>query len=176
MVSNFNKGLLLSWKNPSSKTLNGIKVYDITDGENTFITSDFSLTPSSYVHYPINGLTVGKDYQYRVIYSFSDRKDTVYYLTGKTIEINEPSGNENKNLTVTSGAKTFGKWSVDIKNQSYKGASSATPVYEKRQPFKYMLDAKNTANGSGASLKLEGAAADGENTTAFPPFSAIRAL
>lgn len=80
--------IILNWKNPSSDKLVKISVYDITDGEENLLTDELNTTKSKSVFYPIKSLTNGASYQYKIVYSFSDKGDFAYYLGAS------PSGTE----------------------------------------------------------------------------------
>lgn len=160
----FNAGLLLSWQNPASSTLSDVKVYNITDGAEVLLTDSISAEADKIVMYEATGLTAGMTYQFRVDFSFSDRSDVRYYLNGKAATVNEPVGNENRNITVSVDTMRLGNWTVDIKNQSYK---AATKIYDRRQPLDYTLDAAEKHGDSGASLRIDGNAWDYNNASAF---------
>jgi len=82
MVSNTNNTLILNWINPAAETLEKITVYDITDGEDVFVSDELNITPSKTVYHKLENLTDGKKYQYKVIFSFADIGDVTYFLTG----------------------------------------------------------------------------------------------
>lgn len=82
MASANESTVILNWTNPSSDKLTRISVYDITDGEETLLADDLDTTKSKAVFYKVSGLTMGENYQFKVVFSFSDKGDFVYYLCG----------------------------------------------------------------------------------------------
>ena len=156
-VSHFNGGLLLSWRNPSSATLSDVKLYDITGGKNELIDSEISTNALDRILYPVEGLTDRETYQYKMIFSFTDREDTVYYLTGAPEPITEGTGDKSKTVSVDDRIKNLNGWTGLIRNATYRSATNWT--YEKKNPFKYSFDSNIKHGTSGSSLRLDSHAA-----------------
>lgn len=95
--------LVLNWKNPDSSTLTKVSVYDITNGKNELLSDSIDATKSKFVYYTVGGLTSGEVYQYKVIFSFSDKGDFTYYLCGT------PSNKTTVNI---------GKWALNRTNSN----------------------------------------------------------
>ncbi len=74
--------LILNWRNPEASTLTKVSLYDITGGKNELLSDSIETTKSKIVYYLIDGLTSGETYQYKLVFSFSDKGDFAYYLCG----------------------------------------------------------------------------------------------
>ena len=104
--------LNLTWKNPSSDTLTGVKLYDITGASpelladesiltgkyNSTITDDAPVlrNGSGVVQYIVKNLTAGVYKKYKIVFSFSDTADKTYYLAGAPVKV---AANANVYLT-----------------------------------------------------------------------------
>ena len=77
-----NEAMVISWKNPVSTELKGIKIYDITDGEHKLVADNIDSTPSNIVVYTVEGLTNGQNYVYEVVFSFQTKPDYIYVAGG----------------------------------------------------------------------------------------------
>jgi len=84
--SSFSQGIALNWRNPVSTTFTGVEVFDITTGTEVKIEAEIPQENSAVVVLPISGLEQGKSYQYKLVFSFSDKNDFVFFL-GDTSEV-----------------------------------------------------------------------------------------
>ncbi len=80
MSSGYKKGVLLTWKNPATDTLTDVKIYEITDEEEILLSDEVTDAPSKYVYYKAecDGETPR---QYKVVFSYSDCEDRIYFLS-----------------------------------------------------------------------------------------------
>ncbi len=104
LSSGYNGGVMLTWRNPLSATLTDIKIYDITSGKEILLSEDVPALFSKFVYYKAD-CDGGNNYQYKIVFSFSDVEDRVYYLT---------------DIPVDAGAKKWGNWSL----REYMGGSA----------------------------------------------------
>jgi len=127
MSSGYKSGVLLTWKNPSTATLTDIKVYDITSGEEVLLSDDIPTNPSKVIYFK-HECTGETPNQYKVVFSYSDKEDRIYWLS-------EFPGDK--------GAQMSGGWSL---REYMDGAAKYCPadVY---------IDT-TTGYESGASLKI----------------------
>lgn len=72
----------LSWQNPLTDELTGVKVYDITSGDEILIYDDIPAEPGAYVYRKVENLKAGVYYQYKIVFSFSTKSDYIYFLGG----------------------------------------------------------------------------------------------
>ena len=86
----------LNWKNPSTDTLSKIKVYDVTDGKNELLTDELSTESGKIIYYYADDLISGFCYTYKIVFSYTDKEDYIYYLGG--------------NPAPKVSQKTFGRW------------------------------------------------------------------
>ncbi|MGN0178616.1 MAG: hypothetical protein ACI4DY_04130, partial [Monoglobaceae bacterium] len=86
----------LNWKNPAADTLSKISVYDVTDGEGVLLTDELSTEANKIIYCYTDELASGANYIYKIVFSFTDKGDYIYYLGGTP----SPKVSE----------QTFGKW------------------------------------------------------------------
>ena len=73
--------VVLNWRNPVTKELKKIAVYDITDGKEKLLGDDVTHESGQTVWYKIEGLETGKKYQYKIVFSFDKKEDAIYFLS-----------------------------------------------------------------------------------------------
>jgi len=120
-------GLAISWKNPSTKNLKSMELYDITSGETVLVGDEFDNTPEAYNTCKITKLSNSSVYQYKLHISYRDGTQTEYFTYGI------PSAND----------KQFSPWGITISKTSEQGFS----------PMEYSIDTKEVYEGN-ASLKV----------------------
>lgn len=91
-VYKLSNGLVLGWKNPSTKELSEIKIYDVTDGSDSLTTNEISTTPGGIVLYKIPDLEIEKLYRYKIVFSFTDKPDVVYIAEDSTASVTQTGG------------------------------------------------------------------------------------
>lgn len=123
-----NGELILTWRNPAATELKSVKVYDITDGKEVLVTGSISKTPSAIVWHRINGLINGNYYQYKIVFSFNTKPDSIYFLGG--------SPSENWSYSI-------GTWNVTLVNSGPAGFC----------PAEWVLDHTTTHSGK-SSLRF----------------------
>lgn len=94
MLSPGNKFFGLSYINPSHSGITKVSLYDITSGGETLVTDGLSTESSARVDYKIEGLTAGGKYQYKLVFSYSNRADFVYYIGGQLSDLSPFSGED----------------------------------------------------------------------------------
>ncbi len=87
MISPGSNILGINWKNPAISP-SKISLYDISSGEEVFVTDEFSKISNATVLYKITGLTNGTAYKYKLVFDFGSKGKDSYYLC------NTPSGSE----------------------------------------------------------------------------------
>lgn len=119
----------LTWRNPENTLLKKVSLYDITDGENKFITSDISTSAGQNCSYIVEDLENDNTYQYRLDFEFASKGVYSFYMTGT------PSG--------TAPSKMIGNWKINYTRNSAAGFV----------PTSIGIDEKNGYDG-GAALKV----------------------
>ena len=87
MISNGQNNLSINWRNPAVSPAK-ISLYDISGGEEIFLTDEFLKTPKKTILYKITGLAAGKAYKYKLVFEFEGKGKDSYYLCAA------PSGND----------------------------------------------------------------------------------
>lgn len=82
ILSSGDKNLTFTWKNPSATTIEKITIYDITSGEEVFVTDSINTTPSKYILYQITGLTNNQYNQYKIVFEYTDADDYTFFMSG----------------------------------------------------------------------------------------------
>ncbi|MBO5059720.1 MAG: hypothetical protein J6C82_02235 [Clostridia bacterium] len=78
-------GLALSWRNPITTTVKSIELYDVTDGEPVLLSDSFTKTAQAINEYVIDALTAEEQYQFKLLYTYSDVPKMEYFMTAKAI-------------------------------------------------------------------------------------------
>lgn len=99
-------GITVSWKNPQSETVKKISLYDVTDGEEEFITDSFEVTANTFCKYTTGELVEGDSYLYKLVFEYSDVPAMEYFITAKA-----------RNAVASHAYNPVGAWSV-ISNHS----------------------------------------------------------
>lgn len=96
MFTKMNTRISLNWKNPSTDTLKKISIYDITNGDEILLTDELSTTPDKIIYYYVDNAISGVNYTYKIVFSYTDKEDYIYYMGGSPSPI--------------LASKTFSKW------------------------------------------------------------------
>jgi len=83
MYTKLNDGVSISWKNPSTDTLSEIQVYNISSGELVLVSDEIPTDPERVVYFIEKGLISGMDYTYKIVFSYTDKEDYIYYMGGQ---------------------------------------------------------------------------------------------
>lgn len=83
------KQIALIWTNPTSADLRAVKLYEITDGGEVLISDNLSAVSGATVTYAVTGLTDKTNHQYKLVFSFDGKDDTVWYIASKADETTE---------------------------------------------------------------------------------------
>lgn len=97
--------LIIGWRNPKADTITNVTLYDITDGTETAIKSDFATTNDLTIEHEITGLETEVSKTYKVKATFSDADPVEYIVSG----------------TPKSNAKTVKKWFHTADETNSKG-------------------------------------------------------
>lgn len=120
--------LALSWINPTSRSLEKVKLYDITDGKETLLTDTISAVSGKMAYHKVVGLEDG-EYKYRLEFHFSDVEPVIYYLNASPSNDTEFS---------------IGGWNI----RKWKGGTAGFV------PAEAKIDTTESKSGN-ASLKIE---------------------
>ena len=82
MANAFSGGLAVGWKNPPSENIKKIELYDITSGEDVFLSSKFDTEESKVNQYKAAKLTNGQLYHYKLHFEFHDGTETEFFTFG----------------------------------------------------------------------------------------------
>ncbi len=83
LLSSNESAYVVNWRNPAANTLNKVSLYNITGGEEILLSDTLSAVPSDSVYYEVKSLTVGKNYQFKIVFSFDDNHDYTYFIGDK---------------------------------------------------------------------------------------------
>lgn len=140
MAIPFSGGLAVTWRNPSTKNLKKMELYNITNNKAVLLSDSFDNTPSTINTYKAGKLTNGANYQYKLHISYRDGTEKEYFTYGT------PSANDVQ----------YSPWSVTLQKGNDFGYS----------PISVSIDATEKHEGD-ASMKIISNYKSGSNVYAL---------
>lgn len=131
MLSPADGAIILNWRNPASAELDGVKIYDITGGKEKLLSDSESKTPSETVWYKISDLINDEKYQYKIVFSFKTKPDSIYFMGGS------PS---------SGGDYSIGSWNVHAQKSGAAGYCPGEIVLDRGEGHESNTSVRFTAN------------------------------
>ncbi len=100
----------LSWKNPQCETVKKISLYDVTGGDEEFITDSFEVAANTFCKYTTGKLVEGESYLYKLVLEYSDVPAMEYFITAKA-----------RNAAASHAYNPVGAWSVNTNHSGDTG-------------------------------------------------------
>lgn len=162
-----NNQIVLMWTNPTSEDLSDVKLYEMTDGGDTLVTDELSVTAGGAVSYSVTGLADKTSHQYKIVFSFTGKADTVWYVGSKADATKEFSIGSWTMYRHYNNDVGVAKGSVEVdESESYSGNASVKFVCDMPtiQPNVFIRLNQNLNMTSGKKYKVS-FWAKGDNVT-----------